>query len=320
MAGGTVGTPGTWANVAASLGLSLAGGVNLSGALGVGGIPAGGFGPGTPLYGGPAGGNRFFSDLTGIELLTPASRTRAPMQSPQFSRGFTEWMFPRSIGAFNPFVPVGPPTAGGLVNLLSSSGGFNDPVFTNGGGGWGGSSDWLGSLLGGVTSATFGYLQAKQQTKMLNALAKLRLNTPTFGTPLNNPLAGIGGLGAGLGSGLVGGLPFDLGGLSTGGAGAAAGGVLGGEIGGPIGAGIGGALGGLAGLALGGSGTATRTPHLVGAWNQQTQRGAFYRYVGRPVLFQGDITNLKRTRKVLRRFAVPAGIAAGCRRRVRRRR
>jgi len=181
------------------------------------------------------------------------------------------------------------------VNLLSSSGGFNDPIFSSGGGGWssGGGTDW-GSLLGNVAQLGFGYAGAKQQAKALKRLAKLRLNVPTFGSPLATGFAGpmvpasgggatFGGPGAlaiggaGLALGNFGGLTDMLpGGLEEGGTG-----IFGPDLFAPT--------------------AASKRQRMISAPNASGEM-VYWRPVGKPVLFSGDLSLLKRTRKVLGKY------------------
>lgn len=194
-----------------------------------------------------------------------------------------------------------PLTLGGQpVNLLSASGGFNDPVFSSGGGGWGG-TDW-GSIIGGVANLGFGYATAKQQAKALKRLAKLRMNVPSFGA--GSMLQQLGGVGGGpimnfapsASSGLGGALAGALGGLATG-------------LTLP-------SLGGLTdmlpgGLEEGGTGVfgpdlfapvaGGRRQRMISAPNDSGEM-VYWRPVGKPVMFTGDLALLKRTRKVLGKF------------------
>lgn len=252
--------------------------------------------------------------LAGRKIGAAISRNLQETGTP-IRAGFSEWVARRLGTPFdNGGVPI--PQGAQPVNLLSAAGGFNDPVFTSGGGGWStGGTDW-GGIINAIGGATFGYLNAKNQTKQLKQLAKLRLNVPTIGTPLQNPLAGVGGLG------------FSSGGLGAGGAA-----VLGGLGGLATGLGLP-SLGGLTdmlpgGLEEGGTGlfgpdlfravSAGARQRMIDAPHPTTGERVYWRPVGKPILFSGDVSLLKRVRKVSRKLNAGCGVARATFRRRRRR-
>jgi hypothetical protein len=69
-----------------------------------------------------------------------------------------------------------------------------------------------------------------------------------------------------------------------------------------------------------GAGVARRTspPRIVGAIDNTTGRSFFYRYVGAPILFRGDLTTLKTAKKAVSKFGGLARATSGFRRRRRR--
>lgn len=60
-------------------------------------------------------------------------------------------------------------------------------------------------------------------------------------------------------------------------------------------------------------------PRLIGAVNNATGKSAFYRYVGAPILFRGDLATLKTVKKAVSRFGGLAGARRPFRARSRRR-
>ncbi len=198
-------------------------------------------------------------------------------------------------------VPLTSGEEGDVANLFSASGGFNDPFadLTSGGGALGG----LAGALGGIASVLPSVLAQREQTKQLKALAKL-VGGRTLGAgsafvaPSANPavvsqgfgpLAGIlaGAAAGGLGSVLAG-LGPDLlpGGLEESGTG-----FFGPDLFAPT--------------------AASARQRMIDAPHPTSGERVYWRPVGRPILFAGDLSLLRMTRKKLRRFAGPAGLVSG---------
>lgn len=185
---------------------------------------------------------------------------------------------------------------GGFYNRTAKGEGMG-LLFGGSGANLSGGTDW-GSIIGGIGAAVTDIYRTKAQTKLLRSMssgARRPMAMPQYpGVPAAAPWPSL--------APTTGGGPFqDVSWTDD---------VLSGGLPGIAEW----AFGNM--LAPGGGGSAVaarsgRPPALVGAWDQNTQRGAFYRYVGKPVLFSGDLTHLKRTRKVIRRFASPAGLSAG---------
>jgi hypothetical protein len=165
---------------------------------------------------------------------------------------------------------------------------------TGGGLGGLGGTDW-GGLISQIGNATFGYLGAKQQNKQLNKLLRL-----TGGGGLANSFVGPA---AGMGAGSI----LGSGGSILAGAGAGLAGLLGlGPDMLPGGLEEGGT--GMFGPDLFAPTAASSRQRMIHAEHPTSGEMVYWRPVGRPVLFSGDLQLLKRTRKTIGRYCAPAGI------------
>lgn len=310
------------ANPGAALGLSLAGGVNLTGALGAGGVPAAGFGAGTPLAGLPPFASVFNSPTlydAGLSSPTPWSELGRLT-----AQGRTTFGQPPGYGAPMPSFNFG--------TFLGSSGGLQAVTQPTSGG------TSFGDILSQGLQVLGQYEMSKQARKdarraYLRAmnLAKLGIGPGVLnqagvaGNPLLSQNPNLGGAGqTSTGQfaqqnavpqwyqqGFLGLNPADSG-TAAAAAGAGVGGTIGAEVGGPLGAVVGaaggaaaGALGNMAMNALTGApsgGSRVRAPRIVGAIDNNTGRSYFYRYVGAPILFRGDLSTLKTVKKAVGKF------------------
>lgn len=274
------------------------------GALGAGEIPAAGFGAGTPL-----------SSLQPFQNVnwslfptkpTPWSYLGSRATGIGIAPGYSAGLLGAPMGLF------GGGFTGGLNLLPQGSGG----VFGTQGqsGGW-------GDVLNAGVNLLGGYLGGKLQLKAQKQQQRLLLRAYGAGgagmvpTQLNmNPATLAGGLNFG-GGPIVSGLLPDVAGTAGGAIGGA---VTGGEIAGPVGAAVGGVLGAGAGYLASSPSSRARVPRLVGSVNNQTGRAVFYRYVGAPILFRGDLQTLKTVRKAVSKFGGVAGVRRSTFRRRRR--
>lgn len=172
-----------------------------------------------------------------------------------------------------------------------------------GGASWGGGgTDW-GGIVGTIGGQVAGIFQQKEQNKMLKRLMRRSGGgafiggSPATGYGVGMGFAGVpavagggmsamGGL-AGLGSlGALGLLP-ELGDLLPGGL----------EEGGT----------GIFGPDLFAVGAASRRQRMIDAVHPTTGERVYWRPVGRPIMFTGDASLLKRTRKMVRKMSSNAG-------------
>jgi hypothetical protein len=167
------------------------------------------------------------------------------------------------------------------------------------------------SLLQGVSAGVMNIYNAKAQAKMLRQYNRMLMLRGQLGAATGNAPGGV----------IMGGVPAANPGLMFGGGGGGGWGLSEfpslPDIAGGVFGGIGDAAVSLGERILAPSPAArTRAPRLVGSVNNATGKAVFYRYVGAPILFRGDLTTLKTVRKAVSKF----GGLAGARRTFRRRR
>jgi len=210
--------------------------------------------------------------------------------------------------------PLGFPVAYPNFDVVTTQGRQPMNVFSGGGGG----TDW-GGLIGSLGGQVAGIFAQKEQNKMLKRLMR-RSGGGAFiggspatgygvGMPMSFAPAGVpavgggisaaGGL-AGLGSlGALGLLP-ELGDLLPGGLEESGTGIFGPDL-----------------FAVGAN---SRRQRMIDAVHPTTGERVYWRPVGRPIMFTGDASLLKRTRKMVRKMSSTAGCGFGGRTFRRRRR